>query len=53
MAYFSGEMPDNYEQKCLCTLVLDVSGSMQGEPMRALNRGLQDFYAAIEDDLIA
>lgn len=53
MAYFSGEMPDNYEQKCLCTLVLDVSGSMSGEPMRALNRGLQEFYAAVEEDLIA
>lgn len=53
MSYFQGETPDNYEQKCLCTLVLDTSGSMGGEPIRELNRGLQEFYAAIEEDLIA
>ncbi len=53
MSYFTGETPDNYEQKCLCTLVLDTSGSMSGQPIQELNRGLQDFYAAIEEDLIA
>ena len=53
MSYFHGETPDNYEQKCLCTLILDTSGSMGGEPIRELNRGLQEFYAAIEEDLIA
>lgn len=53
MSYFTGETPDNYEQKCLCTLVLDTSGSMSGQPIRELNRGLQEFYAAIEEDLIA
>jgi uncharacterized protein YegL len=53
MSYFHGETPDNYEQKCLCTLVLDTSGSMSGAPIRELNRGLQQFYAAIEEDLIA
>lgn len=26
--YFSGEVAENYEQKCLCVLVLDTSGSM-------------------------
>lgn len=53
MSYFKGETPDNYEQKCLCTLVLDTSGSMSGEPIHELNKGLQQFYAAIEEDLIA
>lgn len=53
MSYFQGETPDNYEQKCLCTLVLDTSGSMNGQSIRELNRGLQEFYAAIEADLIA
>ncbi|WMX13435.1 MULTISPECIES: VWA domain-containing protein [unclassified Aureispira] len=53
MSYFQGETPDNYEQKCLCTLVLDTSGSMSGAAIRELNRGLQEFYAAIEEDLIA
>jgi uncharacterized protein YegL len=53
MSYFQGETPYNYEQKCLCILVLDASGSMGGEPIRELNRGLQEFYAAVEEDLIA
>ena len=53
MSYFQGETPDNYEQKCLCTLVLDTSGSMSGAAIRELNRGLQEFYGAIEEDLIA
>ncbi len=53
MSYFHGETPDNYEQKCLCTLVLDTSGSMSGSAINELNRGLQEFYAAIEEDLIA
>ena len=25
---FSAEVAENYEQKCLCALVLDISGSM-------------------------
>ncbi len=53
MNYFQGETPDNYEQKCLCMLVLDVSGSMAGFPMNQLNKGLQEFYQAVEDDMIA
>jgi len=53
MSYFQGETPDNYEQKCLCLLVLDTSGSMGGEPIKELNRGLQEFYTAVEEDLIA
>jgi uncharacterized protein YegL len=47
---FSGEAPFNYAQKCLCVLVLDVSGSMGGAPITELNKGLQDFYKEIEDD---
>ena len=47
---FSAESATNYEQKCLCVLVLDVSGSMGGEPIKELNRGLQDFYKEIESD---
>jgi uncharacterized protein YegL len=53
MSYFHGETPDNYEQKCLCVLVLDVSGSMAGSPIRELNRGLQEFYHAVEADFTA
>jgi len=47
---FSAEAASNYEQKCLCVLVLDISGSMEGTPITELNRGLQSFYEEIEDD---
>ena len=47
---FSAESAENFEQKCLCVLVLDVSGSMRGEPIAELNRGLQDFYNEIKED---
>lgn len=47
---FSAESAENYEQKCLCVLVLDGSGSMRGEPIAELNKGLQDFYNEIKED---
>ena len=47
---FSAEAAENYEQKCLCVLVLDTSGSMLGEPIKELNKGLQDFYEEIYND---
>lgn len=47
---FSGEVAVNYEQKCLCVLVLDVSGSMAGKPIEELNKGLQNFYKDIYED---
>lgn len=50
MANFTAESPKNYEQKCLCVLVLDVSGSMSGQPIDELNRGLIDFYNDIKTD---
>ena len=50
---FGGESPDNYEQKCLCVLVLDVSGSMDGVPIHQLNNGLQDFHMEVLSDFTA
>jgi len=47
---FSGEGAENYEQKCLCVLVLDVSGSMRGKPIDELNNGLKAFYDEISSD---
>lgn len=47
---FSAESPENFEQKCLCVLLLDVSGSMRGEPINELNKALQDFYNEIKED---
>ena len=36
------------EQKCLCVLVLDVSGSMRGEKLDSLNQGVRDFFTQIQ-----
>ena len=47
---FTAEAAENYEQKCLCVLVLDVSGSMYGKPIEELNKGLQEFYNEISSD---
>jgi len=47
---FSAESPENYEQKCCCALVLDVSKSMEGIPIKELNEGLEAFYKDIQTD---
>jgi len=44
---FSAESPQNYEQKSICCFVVDVSLSMEGEPIRELNAGLQEFHQDI------
>lgn len=53
---FMAEAAENYEQKCLCVLVLDTSGSMEskvnGKTLIAeLNEGLQEFYDEISNDV--
>ena len=40
---------ENPEPRCPCVLLLDVSGSMNGEPIRALNTGLLTY----KDELVA
>lgn len=50
---FHGESPENYEPKCLCVLVLDTSGSMAGEAITQLNRGLKMLQQEIAADHIA
>lgn len=47
------EKPRNAEQKCLCVLCLDTSGSMSGEPIEALNEGLKTFANEIKLDSVA
>jgi uncharacterized protein YegL len=42
------EFVDNPEPRCLCQLVLDTSRSMEGEPIAALNQGLQ----VLRDELL-
>lgn len=44
------EAPLNYEQKCLCILCLDISGSMSGTPIRNLNDGLSRFQKELLKD---
>ena len=39
----------NPEPRCPCLLLLDVSGSMSGEPITELNAGLKSF----SDELVA
>ncbi|MCS7072920.1 MAG: VWA domain-containing protein [Bacteroidia bacterium] len=43
----------NAEQKCLCVLCLDVSGSMDGEPIQELNKGVEEFFRAVKEDPVA
>lgn len=45
---FAGESAVNQEMKCLCVFVLDVSGSMRGQRLEALNQGMKDFYNEIQ-----
>jgi len=47
------EFATNPEPRCACVLLLDVSGSMSGAPIDALNRGLQAFSADIAGDALA
>src|ERR1044072_7613116 len=47
---FSVESPENYEQKSICCFVVDVSGSMAGDPIDELNKGLQEFHRDIADN---
>lgn len=50
---FGGQEADNDEQKCLCVLCLDISGSMSGAPVAALNQALREFQTSLEDDFVA
>lgn len=47
---FAPETPENYEQKCCCVLVLDVSGSMAGAPIQQMNDGIRQFHTEIQED---
>lgn len=48
---FLSEMGTNYEQKCLCVFILDVSDSMCGKPMEELNKGLLYLYSGFANDV--
>jgi uncharacterized protein YegL len=47
------EFAENPEPRCACVLLLDTSGSMSGEPISALNEGLQVFKNDLQQDTLA
>jgi uncharacterized protein YegL len=47
------EFAENPEPRCPCVLLLDTSGSMKGEPIDALNKGLQAFKTDLGKDPLA
>ena len=49
----SVEFAENPEPRCPCVLVLDISGSMQGAPLAALNDGLRAFKNDLAQDPLA
>lgn len=47
------EFAENPDPRCPCILLLDVSSSMQGDSIGALNEGLKAFQREVSGDLIA
>jgi len=47
------EFAENPEPRCPCVLLLDISGSMNGEPINALNEGLKTFKEELNRDNLA
>ena len=47
------EFATNPEPRCACVLLLDVSGSMGGRPIAALNEGLAAFAQDLSTDALA
>ncbi len=47
------EFENNPEPRCAVALVLDISGSMAGQPVDELNAGLQDLDKALKADKLA
>ena len=53
ISFGSIEFADNPEPRCPCLLLLDVSGSMQGQPIAELNAGLTAFRDELAADALA
>lgn len=50
---FGEEFAENPEPRCPCLLLLDTSGSMNGDPIRELNEGLTTFKDELSADAMA
>jgi len=48
--FFEVESAENYEQKSLCVLLLDVSHSMEGSKLESLQEGIEAFHSEISQD---
>ncbi len=51
--FADAEFAENPEQRCPCLLLLDVSGSMSGQPIAELNEGLATFRDELNQDALA
>ncbi len=49
----ANDLIDNPSPRCPCLLVLDTSGSMSGDPIDQLNRGLAQFIQELQADEVA
>ena len=47
------EFAENPEPRCPCILLIDTSGSMEGEKIAAVNSGLREFRASVLEDPLA
>ncbi len=47
------EFAENPDPRCPCVLLLDVSSSMRGDAIKALNEGLKAFQREVSGDMIA
>jgi uncharacterized protein YegL len=50
---FNPDIPDNPEPRCPVILILDTSGSMEGEPIKELNAGIETFKQEIIKNEVA
>jgi uncharacterized protein YegL len=53
MPFATNEFADNPEPRVPCVLILDISGSMAGEPIRQLNEGLVIYKDSLSADPLA
>lgn len=53
ITFGAGGFADNPEPRCPCLLLLDVSGSMRGQPIAELNAGLITFKDELAADSLA
>lgn len=49
----SNDLIDNPSPRCACMVILDTSGSMDGDAIRELNRGIGHFIASVQQDEVA